>query len=114
MRCEARRKKISLPERPTANTTAGNHARIDQNRPASPSSGSLIRVNTNHAIKNIIARDSSGGISKVRIANAGQVAHSRMDKAPMRVQVFRESGYSLAEGGLSVPNDNGALDMLDA
>jgi len=59
------------------------------------------------------ARDSSGGISKVRIANAGQVAHSGIDKAPMRVQVFRESGYCLGRGGLSVPNDNGALDMLD-
>jgi len=62
----------------------------------------------------MIARDSSGGISKVRIANAGQVAHSRIEKAPMLVQVFRDSGYSLAKGGPSIPNDSGALDMLDA
>ena len=49
----------------------------------------------------------------VRIANAGQVAHSGMDKTPMSVQVFRESGSCLTKGGLSVPNDNGALDKQE-
>jgi len=68
-------------------------------------------LKTSHPKKNMTARDSNGGMSRVRMASDGQVAHSGMAKAPMQVQVFGERLRRLTDGGLRSPNHSVVLDM---
>src|ERR1700730_16024906 len=91
--------------------TAGTHDRPEDGCSRSTRSGRYNRLKTSHPKKNIIARDSNGGIARVCTASDGHVAHSGIAKAPTQVQVLGESGRFLIESGLSDPNHSVVLDM---
>jgi hypothetical protein len=52
----------------------------------------------NHPTANIIAKNSRDGISTVRIASAGKVAHSGIAAAPTHVQTLRDIGRRFRGG----------------
>src|SRR6266404_3679889 len=90
---------------------AGNHDRLDDDRSMSAPSDRLRDANTKEPKKNITARDSNGGISKVRMTSDGHVAHNGIARAPTHVHIFGERVRCLIDGGLSAPNHNVVLDM---
>src|SRR5258708_33741372 len=62
------------------------------------------QVKTAQPKRNMTARDSNGGITKVCIASDGHLAHSGIAKAPTHVHVFGERVECLTDGELSSPN----------
>ena len=91
---------------------AGNHDRMDNDCSMSTTSDRCRHAKTKEPKKNITARDSNGGISRVRTASDGHVAHNGIAKAPTQVHVFGERVRCLIGGGLSTPNHNVVLDMF--
>src|SRR5882757_9200858 len=113
MRWVARRKATSPPDNPMAKTSAGNHDSFPGNRSSTePGSGRCKGIKTSQPKKNMILSDSNGGISNVRIASDGHVAHSGIASAPMQVQVLGDSVRCPADRGLSTPNHNVVSDIL--
>jgi hypothetical protein len=88
--------------------TAGNHDRPDDDESWSTTSDRWRDAKTKEPKRNITANDSNGGISKVRMASDGHVAHSGIAKAPTHVHAFGESVRCLIDGGAECPKPQGS------